>query len=383
MKTPYLILGLSRVFQIYTSDINHLSLSSESTLRRLRRFSVPRYSTMKKISVQKTNDAISLLNQGFSAQKVASHLGISTGMVSKIEKTRIPNREKSKGGRPKLLSAQNEHYIVRKITSGGLDTAVDVRKDLLQHQQVNVSADTIRRALRRNGLKSAAKVKKPLLRRSHIKARLEFAKNHQHWTTADWRRVIWSDETKINRFGSDGRKWCWKEPGKRLQPNHVKKTIKHGGGSIMVWGCMTAEGPGYLAKIVGGLNAELYCVILNEDLIKTIKWYGLDHRKVIFQHDNDPKHTAKKTMSWIKENDLVVLEWPAQSPDLNPIEHLWDHLKRRLANYERMPSGINELWERVQVEWGKIKKDDCIHLIDSMQSRIAAVIEAKGGYTKY
>ena len=74
----------------------------------------------------------------------------------------------------------------------------------------------------------------------------------------DWKRVIWSDESKLNLFGSDGRIYCWKSSKEPLRPHHVKPTVKHGGGSIMVWGCMTPEGVGYLCRIDGGLNAELY-----------------------------------------------------------------------------------------------------------------------------
>jgi hypothetical protein len=72
-----------------------------------------------------------------------------------------------------------------------------------------------------------------------------------------------------------------------------------------------------------------------------------------------------------------------QSPDLNPIEQLWTHIKRRLADYEIPPSGIIELWERVEAEWNKIEPKVCQDLIESMPRRVQAVIEAKGGYTKY
>ena len=75
--------------------------------------------------------------------------------------------------------------------------------------------------------------------------------------------------------------------------------------------------------------------------------------------------------------------WPAHSPDLNPIEHLWSHLKRRLAEYEVEPKGMLELWERVQVEWDKIEPEVCQKLIESMPKHVEAVLKAKGGYTRY
>jgi transposase len=338
---------------------------------------------MKKTSTQKTRDAVSLLLQGHSYSKVAARLSISKATVHRIKKLHLPGGGRAQAGRPRLLGAQQVRHIVRKATSGQLDTAVEVKKSMLEQQQIQLSADTVRRALKRSGLRSAAKVKKPLLKARHIRDRLAFAGKYKHWTVADWMRVIWSDETKINRFGSDGRKWCWKEPGSALKPSHVVGTLKHGGGSIMVWGCMTAEGPGFLTKIDGGLDAELYCRILEGELQDTIEWYGMERDKVVFQHDNDPKHTARRTKEWIERNKLRVLDWPAQSPDLNPIEHLWEHLKRRLEDYESVPSGVHELWERVQVEWEKISKEECMHLIESMPRRLAAVLKAKGSYSKY
>ena len=136
-------------------------------------------------------------------------------------------------------------------------------------------------------------------------------------------------------------------------------------------------------KIDGKMDSDLYCQILEDDLLSSLEWYDLEVGDIFFQQDNDPKHTSKKARKWLKNHDLVTLEWPAQSPDLNPIEHLWGHLKRRLAEYEVAPAGILELWERVQLVWDDVPAEVCQNLIESMPRRVAAVIKANGGYTKY
>ena len=87
--------------------------------------------------------------------------------------------------------------------------------------------------------------------------------------------------------------------------------------------------------------------------------------------------------NWFKDNGVKVLKWPAQSPDLNPIEHLWNHLKRKLGEYESEPAGLDELWVRLQKEWDEIPVEVVRNLIESMPRRVAAIIKAKGGYTKY
>ncbi len=227
------------------------------------------------------------------------------------------------------------------------------------------------------------KAKKPLLTCHHIKQCYEFAVKYQHWTEEDWFRVIFSDETKINRLGSDGRMWVWKKPGSGLKQQHVNGTVKFGGGSLMVWGCMTAHGVGYMCRIDGRMDGELYREIMEDHLFQTVDFYGMDRERFVFQQDNDPKHTSKVAKKWVEEHGVKVLDWPAQSPDLNPIEHLWWHLKRRMGTYPEPPKGISELWERVEAEWEKIPKEVCLDLIKSMPRRVAAVLKAKGGYTKY
>jgi transposase len=239
------------------------------------------------------------------------------------------------------------------------------------------------RSLKVAGLKAVAKKKKPFLNKKHRKARMDFALAYQHWTVEDWKKIVWSDETKINRLGSDGRKWVWKKAGESLSDRLVQGTQKFGGGSVMVWGCMLWNGPGYACKIDGRMNGDLYIKTLEEDLQASLGYYGKSAGDVIFQQNNDSKHTCKKAQTWFQNNDFNVFLWPAQSPDLNPIEHLWDHLKRKLSEQEIAPRGILELWERIEGEWNKIDAKVCQNLIESMPRRVAAVLKAKGGYTKY
>jgi hypothetical protein len=232
-------------------------------------------------------------------------------------------------------------------------------------------------------MKAITKKKRPRLLPRHIRARYEFALEHQYWTKADWRRVVWSDETKVNRLGPDGRNWVWKKRGGAITEQHVEGTTKFGGGSIMVWGCMTSQGVGYACRIGSRMDSALYTRILDDELLSTLADYGLKDEDVIFQQDNASVHTAQIVNQWFKDHTIATLQWPAQSPDLNPIEHLWQHLKKRLAQYENEPSGILELWRRIEMEWNSIPQKTCLNLIDSMPKRIAEVIKAKGGYTKY
>jgi hypothetical protein len=195
--------------------------------------------------------------------------------------------------------------------------------------------------------------------------------------------VIWSDESKFQLFGSDGRQWYWKKPGDPLIARHIKSTVKHGGGNIMVWGCLTSKGMGYICHIHGSLDSELYRQILHDEFMATLNYYNMAVEKVIFQQDNDPKHTAKLTKQWFINNNIKILDWPSQSPDLSPIEHIWNEVDRRLRKLPGQITSKDDLWNKVGDVWEDIDVNTCIKLIETMPERIRDVIRAKGGYTKW
>lgn len=340
---------------------------------------------MKAISVELRNNIIAqLTSQSFRTyRQIAATFNVSPATVSRIKSKYCHDTSNRKYGRPRKLTSQNIRYCIRELTQNRSKSAREVSKKLKVNFSVNVSDRTIRNALRKEGLKAQEKKKKPKLSAKNIKARLEFAKRHKDWTIQDWKRVIWSDETKINRFSSDGRSWSWIREGGSLQTHHVKETVKYGGGSIMIWGCMTWDGPGFLCKISGTMNGELYKTILMEELQETINWYDLDSSRVIFQQDNDSKHRSSIVQNWLSEQPFSVLEWPAQSPDLNPIENLWAILKRKLNQYDRPPNGMLQLWERVEEVWNAISKETCENLVKTMPKRIQSVIKRKGLWTDY
>ena len=171
-------------------------------------------------------------------------------------------------------------------------------------------------------MKAVVKSKQPLLSAKHCKTCLDFAYAHKDWNLEDWKKVVWSDETKINCLGSDGHKWVWKKTGGGLSDRLIEGTVKFEGGSLMMWGCMTWQRVGYATKIDGRIDGDLYLQILKDELFNSLQFYGLDPPDIIFQQDNDPKYICKKVKDWLQEQDFHTMVWPAQFPDLNPIEHL-------------------------------------------------------------
>jgi transposase len=338
---------------------------------------------MQPISSHIHQTIVSLLLSNHSIRQVAEKTKVGRSTVGRISKEVIPNKENINTGRPAKLTPQDKRRLVNKIESGQLENAQQGAEYINSVNPNPVSAQTVRRALREAGMKSVVKKKVPRLTAAHRKARLQFAYKYRSWQSGDWQLVLWSDETKIQLIGSDGRQWTWKRPGEGLSDRVTTPTVKHGGGRIMVWGCMGWDGVGVLTEVEGNMDAQQYVEILEGGVDESVENLGMDRDTFYFQQDNDPKHTSKKANQWFTANEIKVLDWPAQSPDLNPIEHLWYHVKKQLQKYPSPPPNLHAMWDRLVHEWENIPSEVCQNLIESMPRRLEAVIKAKGGHTKY
>ena len=314
-----------------------------------------------------------LIQDGKTYKEVQKIMGCSAKMICNALKWKAKPESR---GRKRKTTIRMDRTIARMAKTRPMISSREIRDEL----RLPVSTVTIRRRLCEANLSARSPRKVPLLKKRHVMKRIQFAKDHIDWPKEKWRNILWTDESKIVLFGSKGRRqFVRRPPNTEFKPQYTLKTVKHGGASIMTWGCFSYRGVGPIYRIPGIMDQFAYIKILEEVMLPyaeeemPLKW--------VFQQDNDPKHTSKRAASWFQTNKIKVMEWPAQSPDLNPIENLWCDIKNAVS--EAKPRNAEELWKVVKSSWDGIPVSRCQKLVDSMQHRCEAVLKNGGYATKY
>lgn len=279
-------------------------------------------------------------------------------------------------GRPRKTTPKEDFLIVHQALQDPFTSAEMIRTSL---PDLNVSKSTILRRLCESGkMGSFWAVKKPFLTKEHRHKRVEWAEKYKKWTPEQWNHVLWSDECTFRQWSSR-RYRVWRPLHSGYQRKFIQPSIAHPA-KINLWGCFCGHGLGALAPIEGNLNAKKYIAILDKNLRPSVnKLY--DHEDWIFMQDNSPNHNAHQTGEYLEKKGVTCMNWPANSPDLNPIENVWGEIKRKLRFLR--PSSSEELQECVEKIWNNLDQQYLVNLIESMPKRVALVIKKNGDSTKY
>ena len=316
---------------------------------------------------------------GLSYAAVAKKFDVSKNAVVRIMKkfNDTGSVENKRGrGRKRKLTTRDDSMILREVKKNPQITVKSIKENL----NLNVSDRTVIRRIKEKGFGSYFMKRKPCLSKKNIKKRLEFAKKYVGKPLTFWMSVIWSDESKFEVFNQKRRQRVWRTSKDAYKKGMIQSTVKHGGGNTLVWGCFSYSGIGNLVEINGIMTGLGYLDIIKDNLQVSAEKMNIGDN-FIFQQDNDPKHTSKVVKAYFSSEGINVLEWPAQSPDLNPIEHLWAILdskliRERVTNKTLLFSELQRAWEAIDISLLK-------SLVESIPKRLQAVIEAKGLNTKY
>jgi len=269
-------------------------------------------------------------------------------------------------GRPKKIGPAKSRVLgryVRKDSSITLRTlAIKLSKD-----GESVSHSTVGRRLKELGYKSALPIGTPMLTAGHKAKRVEWATKHLN---DSWEKTLFSDETAFSLFRNTVRRWYKGSKPTRPLPKCRQK--------VFAWGGFCVKGKTSLFCFTDIMNGEFYVEILRQHYPEIRRMLG---RRWRFQQDNDPKHTSRVAQKFLDETFPEVMEWPSNSPDLNPIENLWSIVKHNVE--KRMPSNISELRQYLADEWQKIPSTTLVNLVKSMDRRCQLIIDNDGDRIPY
>ena len=309
-----------------------------------------------------------------SVMEIERRTGRSRKAIRNYQQALRFGRKPAKVGPPRKLSKKLVAAMVRKARTGEY-SANDLRKmydapvTLRRVQQILQEAEH---------LEYKRMLKAPLLTIEHKKDRVKWAEESLRASDRVWQRTIWSDEKKFNLDGPDGCAKYWADT--RL-PRRYFSRRQNGGDSIMVWGAFSALGKAELVFVETTMNAQKYCDVLELSLIP----FGNDvhNGNYYFQQDNASVHVANYTKQFLQDMNIDFLDWPARSPDLNPIENLWAVLVREVYRGFRHFDDVESLKEAILYGWENIEKRVLLALVRSMKQRCIDVITKRGGPIAY
>jgi transposase len=280
-----------------------------------------------------------------------------------------------------------------RCTDEALDTAIAVTahidkftspRQIKRQLFIDQSARTIDRRLQEAGLFGRVARHKRDYSAEEVRKRLSFAEGYNAWTAEQWEKVLFSDEKCFYGKGFCGRVWVRRPQGEALNPDYCVHKTAHPV-KVNVWAAFCAGGQGYCHIFNEKLDSHLYKRILSDNLLPSASLhFSLAPPRVEpwhFLHDNDPKHTSGIVKEWLHNAGVSVIDFPPYSPDLNPMENLWNTMARAVETHAC--ETMEELQDVVAAEWEKVDKQLMRELAHSMPKRCEAVIAAKGWHTKY
>ncbi|GFU64159.1 transposable element Tcb1 transposase [Trichonephila clavipes] len=312
---------------------------------------------------------------GCSVTETAIYLGHARSTVSAVmtayKKCGNVTSGKHNSRRKRKLTDRDKIVLTRIVARKRKQSLSQITSEVNSHLRNPISARTVQRELHASNLYGRVGIRKPLVTARHALQRRQWCRTHRQWTPQQWQQVIWSDESTFTLIQTTGRVYVWRTPKEALAPECIVPTVKHGGGSLMVWGAISWRGLGTLVTLHGKVKAAHYVNILGDQAHSFVQT-SFPGECPLYQNDNAPIHTAKIAEH---EGEVDHLYWPPQSPDLNIIEHLWRYLESKLRARFPPPSTISVLETALHEEWLHIPLQVVHDLYASIPRRILSVIQ--------
>ena len=234
--------------------------------------------------------------------------------------------------------------------------------------------------LKKNGFVLRKLTKKTGIGGANIQKRLDWCRLMADKPAEFWDRVIWSDETTVRQAPKGQEVLVHVHQSTKMEDLPINAQIHSGGISVMFWGCFSKLGLGPLVALEGSMTAAKYIELLEDTLLPELQ--AVD-TPMVFMQDNAPCHKAKLVMDFFANSNVNVMDWPAQSPDMNPIENLWAIIKKRRQKKYGFPKSKREIIDQIFDIWDNIEPEIVSNLADSANRRVSEVIRLNGRVSKY
>lgn len=337
----------------------------------------------RKLTLPQSYRAVGMLESGLRQVDVAEALGVSQSVISRLAKRERETgsaNERPRSGRPKKTSPADDRFLILQARRHPVYSTRRLAGELQDAAGVNISRYTARRRLLEANMCSRRPLMGLVLNPLHQRQRLAWAQEHQDWQQ-EWRTTLFTDESRFGLMSDSRRIRIWTNRQTPRNARFIQKVAPFKGGTIMVWGGICYNGRTDLYVC----HRSMIGVIYKRDIVEGVvsQFHGAIGDNFRFLDDNATAHRANNVLDKVYELGIPTLPLPPRSPDLNPIEHAWDKLQRALENHSPVPQTLGELATVLPRLWQTIPAEDLNNLVESMPRRVEAVIEARGGWTRY